>query len=81
MAYSQKDKISLISEIEKALSDIIYGSVELYVQDRKVTQITVRNIRKTSMEVGGAEKDQAQNIQNIVINKAGQSTKEGVKTH
>jgi hypothetical protein len=81
MAYSQKDKVSLISEIEKALSDIVYGSVELYVQDRKVTQITVRNIRKTSMEVQGLENEQAQNLQNIVLNQSRQNAKEGVKTH
>jgi len=48
MVYSQKDKVSLLGEIERALSDIVFGSVELYVSDRKVTQITVRNIRKTS---------------------------------
>lgn len=68
MVYSQKDKVSLLGEIERALSDIVFGSVELYVSDRKVTQITVRNIRKTSMEVGQAEKKRVQNIQNITIN-------------
>ncbi|PIP74715.1 MAG: hypothetical protein CO135_02615 [Candidatus Levybacteria bacterium CG_4_9_14_3_um_filter_35_16] len=67
MVYSQKDKVSLLGEIERALSDIVFGSVELYVSDRKVTQITVRNIRKTSMEVGQAEKKRVQNIQNITI--------------
>lgn len=38
----------LISEIIHALSTIqSYGSVEIYVQDNTVTQITVRNIKKT----------------------------------
>lgn len=66
MAYSQNDKASLISEIEKALSDIIYGSVELYVQDSKVTQITVRHIKKTSVEVNGH--DGSQFMQQIKVN-------------
>lgn len=39
---------SLIREIEKALAKIDgYGSVELYIQQNKVTQITARNIHKT----------------------------------
>lgn len=47
--YSTK-KISstLVSEIKKALKSVKeYGSVELYIQDNKVTQITVRTITKT----------------------------------
>lgn len=39
---------TLVEEISKALDKIDgYGSVELYIQDFKVTQITARNIRKT----------------------------------
>ena len=39
----------LLSEVSKALRSIdAYGSVELYVQDSTVTQITVRNIIKTN---------------------------------
>lgn len=39
----------LISEIKSALKSIkSYGSVELYVQRNNVTQITVRNIKKTN---------------------------------
>ncbi len=52
MDYADKDKIKLIVEIEKALSSIRYGSVELYVQNNIVTQITVRKIQKTSVEFG-----------------------------
>lgn len=84
MAYSANDKSQLINEIQKALSDIIYGSVEVYVQNRKVTQITVRNIKKTSVEVGAGittgkpEETFPQNIQEI-ISKTQKSTKSTVK--
>jgi hypothetical protein len=38
----------LIGEIVKSLKSInSHGSVEIYVQDGIVTQITVRNIKKT----------------------------------
>ena len=40
---------SLMQEIKKALAKIDgYGSVELYIQENKVTQITSRNIQKTN---------------------------------
>ena len=43
---------SLISELETALQMVkAYGSIEIYVQDSKVTQITVRNIRKTKVDL------------------------------
>jgi hypothetical protein len=48
--YSTK-KISneLIEEVVEALKNIRgWGSVEIYVQDYKVVQITERNIRKTT---------------------------------
>ena len=48
--YSTK-KISktLLREVRNALQSVSsYGSVEIYVQDSVVTQITVRNIKKTS---------------------------------
>ena len=39
----------LLLEIKEALKSIkSYGSVELYVQRNIVTQITVRNIKKTN---------------------------------
>lgn len=50
--YSVK-KISegLIQEVKKALQGVgDYGSVEIFVQDGVVTQVTVRNIRKTSKQ-------------------------------
>lgn len=41
--------IQLIEEIKQALKSIDgYGSIEIIVQDNKVTQISVRNIKKTS---------------------------------
>jgi len=52
MDYTHQDKIKLIIEIEKALSSINFGSVELYVQNNIVTQITIRKIQKTSVEIG-----------------------------
>jgi hypothetical protein len=39
---------SLIAEISKALHSVGgFGSIEMYVQDHSVTQITVRAIKKT----------------------------------
>ena len=40
---------NLIEEIKTALKSVpSYGSIEIYVQNGTVTQITVRNIKKTS---------------------------------
>ena len=51
MDYSTK-KIpeSLLNEIKSALQSVKFGSVEIYVQDKTVTQITVRSIKKTSIQ-------------------------------
>lgn len=38
----------LISEIKKALKGIAYGSVEIYIVNHQVTQITRRLIKKTN---------------------------------
>jgi hypothetical protein len=41
---------ALLSEIEVALARVIpYGSIEIYVQNNIITQITVRTIKKTSV--------------------------------
>lgn len=69
MVQSQKDKVAIISEIQKALDDMIFGSVELYVQNRKVTQITVRHIKKTN--VGVSEPLSVERTQNEVNVKIG----------
>ena len=37
----------LIEEIIEALQNVRWGSVEIFVQDSQVVQITERNIRKT----------------------------------
>lgn len=49
MKYQDKQ---VINEVEKALDDILFGSVELYVQEGKVTQITIRHIKKTGLQAG-----------------------------
>lgn len=46
---TRKISKTLIMEIKEALVNVrTYGSVEIYVQDGIVTQITIRNIRKTN---------------------------------
>ena len=50
------DSEQLFKEIVKALQSIQYGSVEIVVQDKTVTQITVRNITKTSVNIQKEEK-------------------------
>jgi hypothetical protein len=58
--YSVK-KVSptLVVEVKKALKSITsHGSVEIYVQSGVVTQITVRNIKKTTSSNGKNIKDQ-----------------------
>ncbi len=67
MVHSQKDKVAIISEIQKALDDIIFGSVELYVQNRKVTQITVRHIKKTNVGMEKIPQTDSQSEVNLKI--------------
>ncbi|MCL5411653.1 MAG: YezD family protein [Patescibacteria group bacterium] len=46
--YSTKNiSTNLISEITEALSNLDYGSLEIYVSNGEVTQISKRVIRKT----------------------------------
>ena len=49
----QKNQIPshLLTEIKNALESVKDGSNEIFVQNKVITQITVRNIHKTSMEV------------------------------
>lgn len=52
---TQKMSPQLLSEIEAALHLIRnYGSIEIYVQNSVVTQITVRNIKKTQVGLSGS---------------------------
>ncbi len=41
----------LYDEIKNALKSVKYGSIEIIVQNKVVTQITVRNIHKTSVDL------------------------------
>ncbi|MDO8658781.1 MAG: DUF2292 domain-containing protein [Candidatus Levybacteria bacterium] len=41
----------LMKDIKEELERIGYGSLEIYVQNNKVTQITVRNIKKTNVDI------------------------------
>ena len=55
-----KTKRELLQEIEDALGSVKFGSVEIYVSDDKVTQITVRKITKTSIDVGEQQPEELQ---------------------
>lgn len=47
---------TLIREIKKALESIqTYGSVEIYVHDGVVSQISTRNIKKTASKNGNGK--------------------------
>lgn len=52
MSYSTK-KVSqdLVDEIKNALHSVDYGSIEIIITNRVVTQITKRNIQKTSFRL------------------------------
>jgi len=58
MDYSTRQiKTDLIEEITDALKNIRgWGSVEIYVQNYKVVQITERNIKKTSQSNGNTQR-------------------------
>lgn len=49
MQNSQKSTKAL-EEIEKALSHIKWGSIEIFLQNGSIVQITERNIKKLSEE-------------------------------
>lgn len=46
---AKRNTSELINEINSALKSLNWGSVEIYVQNNIVTQITVKNIKKTSV--------------------------------
>lgn len=58
----------LIEEIIEAIHDINYGSIEIYVQDNLVTQITVRKIKKTNVTLNGKSKKFNGKYKNINTN-------------
>ena len=41
----------LLAEIKSALESVKYRSIEIFVQNKVITQIVVRNIHKTSMDI------------------------------
>ncbi len=52
----KKEKSQTIMELYRDVVEAIhsvgsYGSVELYIQNRQVTQITARKIKKTQYEI------------------------------
>lgn len=52
----------LMEEIKKVLKTVSYGSVEIYVQDSKVTQMTVRKIVKTKYNIHEEDDQTAQEV-------------------
>lgn len=47
VAYTNKNsEDAILLEIKSALSNIQWGSLEIFIQDSKVVQITERNIKK-----------------------------------
>ena len=47
---------AILDEIVEELGRINFGSLEIYVQNKQVTQITVRNIKKTGVSNGSGHK-------------------------
>ncbi|MBI4130453.1 DUF2292 domain-containing protein [Candidatus Roizmanbacteria bacterium] len=55
---TRKVSNELLTEIKQALKNIRgWGSVEIYIQNYKVVQITERNIRKTGNGLNGQNGD------------------------
>lgn len=54
---SRNNRSNLLAEIKEALKSVSYGSIEIFVQNKVVTQITVRNIKKTSVEIDEPSED------------------------
>ena len=50
---TQKIKPQLVSQIVDALKNKAFGSVEIYIQNYRVTQITERTITKVSRTANG----------------------------
>ena len=56
---------ALLEEIKKVLKTVNYGSVEIYVQNSKVTQLTVRKIVKTKYDIN--QEDNQETKQSISL--------------
>ena len=57
---NKKATAQLVDEINSAFKDLMWGSVEIYVQDNVVTQITVKNIKKTRVST----RDESKRLEN-----------------
>ena len=69
ISHSTKQISSNIAvEITKALKNIRWGSIEIYVQDSQVVQITERNIKKVN---GSSSDNTKERIKKHVIHKNG----------
>jgi hypothetical protein len=56
----------LVEEVIRSIQSVNYGSVEIYIQNGKVTQISVRQIKKTSIApVNGNEKSEDGSFKNF----------------
>lgn len=56
MAKANQISNNLLQEISEALKSVKYGSIEVFVHNKVITQITVRNIHKTSVEIEREER-------------------------
>ena len=66
-----KNSPALLEEIKNVLKSVSFGSIEIYVQNSKVTQLTVRKIVKTKYDIGeedAQEDPQTINLKTIQIN-------------
>lgn len=60
----------LLSEINEALDDIKWGSIEVFVQDDQVTQITVKKIKKTMRLIKtNKSSENGKNVNKVLTNK------------
>ena len=66
-----KNSPALLEEIKNVLKSVSFGSVEIYVQNSKVTQLTVRKIVKTKYDINEddtLEQPQTISLKTIQIN-------------
>lgn len=77
MDYSTK-RIStqLIEEIKNALQSVTFGSVEIYVTDNNVTQITTRTIKKTSIRLNEIQKSTKRTVKIVSKSSISKSNKQ-----
>ena len=71
-----KNSPALLDEIKNVLKSLSFGSLEIYVQNSKVIQLTVRKILKTKYDIG--EEDIQETIQ--INQKQSEDAQNGVLT-